>query len=492
MKPITRRSFLKGSLVTGIAVSQPIHTAFGKPHSKVLGANDEIRVGVAGLRSKGADHVEQFSKLPNVRVAALCDVDMDILEREVEKFRTRDESVEAYTDFRRMLENKKIDAVSIAAPNHWHSLMAIWACQAGKDVYVEKPVSHNIWEGRKLVEAARKYNRIVQAGTQKRSDEALMEVFQYLQNGDLGKIIAVHGFCYKRRQSLGKVAGPQPIPPSVDYDLWTGPAPLVPLRRESLHYDWHWVWATGNGDIGNQGIHEMDLCRWALNESGLPKRAMSIGGRFGYDDDGETANTQVAILDYDTAPIIFEVRGLPQKKGETALDQYKGIRIGIVVKCEGGYFAGGGGGGWIYDNNDKRVTQFKGDGGAAHFANFIKAVRSRKTQDLNADIIEGHTSSALCHLANISYRLGSLSSVEEIRDALKTQPKASDAFDRFQNHLFSNWINLSMDKAILGPWLNIDTKNERFIDEGEYSLSRWANDLLRGDYRTPFVVPERV
>ena len=492
MSSLTRRSFLKGSVAAGAALAAPYAVAHSKPGSKILGANDEVSVAVVGLRGKGAQHVRIFHDLPNVRVRAICDVDQDILDREVQKFTDRDEKVKTYTDYRKLLEDKKIDAVVLATPNHWHSLQGIWACQAGKDVYVEKPVSHNVWEGRKLVEAARKYKRIVQTGTQSRSDEALQEVFEYIQQGNLGEILVVHGFCYKRRKSIGKVDGPQPIPASINYDLWTGPATIGPLRRSRVHYDWHWVWETGNGDVGNQGVHEMDMCRWVINQNGLPKQVMSIGGRFGYDDDGNTANTQVAIFDYDPVPIIFEVRGLPRRKNDTAMSNYKGVRIGVVVKCENGYFAGGGGGGWIYDNQGNKVKQFSSAGGGDHQANFIKAVRSRKVSDLNADIIEGHISSALCHLANIPHRLGKLSSVDEIHKALTIQPKARDAFDRFQDHLFSNWIDISTDRAVLGPWLEFDSKKEKFIGDDEYGITRWANKLLKRNYREPFVVPDKV
>ena len=370
--------------------------------------------------------------------------------------------------------------------------MAIWACQAKKDVYVEKPVSHNIWEGRKLVEAAAKYKRVVQTGTQKRSDEGLKEAFDYIRGGAIGKIIAAHGLCYKPRESIGAVPGPQPIPETVNYDLWTGPAPLKPLYRGRFHYDWHWQWATGNGDIGNQGVHEMDLCRWALGESGLPKRVMSLGGRFGYEDDGETANTQIAVYDYDSAPLIFEVRGLPRKKNDTAMDAFKSVRIGAVIACEDGYFAGGGGGGWIYSNNNERIKQFVGEGGGKHASNFIDVMRSRTMDQLAAPIIEGHITSALCHLGNISYRLGHLAEASEIKEQLHDVPAAADAFDRFSAHLFANWIDIAQERAKLGPWLECDPAKERFVDKGEYSLSRWANDMLSRRYREPFVVPKKV
>jgi hypothetical protein len=362
-------------------------------------------------------------------------------------------------------------------------------------VYVEKPVSHEIWEGRKMVEAARKYERIVQAGTQKRTCEGLKAALEYIQQGNLGKIVVARGLCYKRRKSIGKVAGPQPIPEFVDYDLWTGPAPLSPLMREKLHYDWHWVWATGNGDIGNQGVHEMDMCRWALGEKGLARRVTSIGGRFGYDDDGQTPNTQITILEYESAPIIFEVRGLPRRKDGPAMNNYRNIQIGVVIECEHGYFAGGGGGGWVYDDKGNKIQQFKGRGGEGHRENFIKVMRSRKKSDLNADILEGHLSSALCHMGNISYRLGQRSSPDEIKEAIKEDKSAIETFERFQEHLFENWIDLSKVPAVLGPCLEMDSKREEFVDSGNgdaKKLTLFANQMLKRNYRRPFVIPEDV
>ncbi|UCE98590.1 MAG: Gfo/Idh/MocA family oxidoreductase [Planctomycetota bacterium] len=488
MSKLSRRDFIKSSL----AVASVPSTVW----SKVRGTNNDVRVAVVGLGSsfggQGKHHINVFHQLDGVRVVALCDADKDILNGEVAKFSSRNEKVAGYVDVRNLLEDKSIDAIVTATPNHWHSLLTIWACQAGKDIYVEKPISHNIWEGRKAVEASRKYKRIVQSGTQKRSDEGLQEAFEYIRQGNLGKILVARGFCYKRRKSIGKVDGPQALPESVDYDLWTGPARLVPLRRERLHYDWHWVWSTGNGDIGNQGIHEMDLCRWALGQNGLAPRAMSLGGRFGYEDDGETANTQIAILDYEPAPLIFEVRGLAQKKDDTVMDNYRGIRIGVVIECEGGYFAGGGGGGWAYDKEGTKIKQFKGDGGASHQANFIKAVRSRKVSDLNADILEGHISSALCHMGNISHRIGRLSLWDEIQEAIKAEAQAVERLERFREHLFANWVDLSRTRAVLGPWLEMDGEQEKFVVDKEFGLGRWANELLKRDYREPFVILDEV
>ena len=486
MRRLTRRDFVKGSIAAGVTLAMPF--------SRVRGANEDIRVAVVGLGGadsgrKGQQHVRIFRKIPGVRVTALCDVDEKHLGPEVKSFEERKEKIDSYIDVRKVLDDKNIDAIVIATPNHWHALLTVWACQANKDVYVEKPVSHNIWEGRKMVEAARKYDRIVQAGTQSRSDKGLAEAFEYIRQGNLGKILFVRGLCYKRRASIGKVTGAQPIPETVDYNLWTGPAPLGPLMRKRLHYDWHWVWATGCGSIGNVGLHQMDVCRWALGQNGLPRRAMSIGGRFGYDDDGETANTQIAILDYGPAPIIFEVRGLPKKKEDEnkdaweAMDNYRGIRTGIVVHCEDGYFSGG----WAYDKDGKKVKQFRRDGGGRHQANFIEAVRSRKSGQLNAEILEGHLSTSLSHMANISYRIGTESNPEQIREAMKSNKEVLETFERFEKHLSANKVDIKKTPAVLGPWLEMDSAKEKFIGE----FAEQANKLVKRSYREPFVVPEQ-
>ena len=481
MKRITRRDFVKGSMVAGAAVLMP--------YARVLGANEDVRVAVVGMRSQGAGHISRFLEIPGVRVVALCDADQAILDREVKKIHDRNEKVDAYTDVRKLLEDKNIDAISTATPNHWHALVTIWACQAGKDVYVEKPVCHNIWEGRKMVEAARKYNRIVQAGTQSRSSGALRDAFDYIKQGNLGRILLVRGLCYKPRGSIGKVDGPQPIPETVDYDLWCGPAPKGPLMRKSLHYDWHWVWPTGNGDIGNQGIHQMDVCRWAIGQSKLAPRVMSIGGRFGYLDDGETPNTQITILDYQPAPIIFEVRGLPRRKDDSAMDHYRGTRVGVVIQCEQGYYASDEtGGGWAYDNEGKKIKQFAREGAGDHQANFIKAVRSRKVSDLNADIYEGYISSALCHMANISHRLGKQADRDKILEAIRGNSDMVETFERFQEHLLVNGVDLQQTPRMQGPWLTMDADQEKFIGE----FAEEANKLVTRDYRAPFVVPEQV
>jgi predicted dehydrogenase len=477
MKSISRRTFIKGSVFATAAALTP--------HARVLGANNDIRVAVVGFRSQGSNHIKYFSRIPGVRVVALCDADRKFIDREVKKFRDRNESVDTYIDVRKLLEDKNIDAIITATPNHWHSLVTVWACQAGKDVYVEKPVSHNIWEGRKMVEAARKYNRIVQTGTQRRSDEGLREAFAYLKAGNLGRILRARCYYFSPRGSIGKVNGPQPIPETVDYNLWTGPAAMKPLMRKRLHYDWHWQWLYGNGDLGNNGIHFIDLCRWVLGCDSLAPRVISFGGKFLWEDDRETPNTQVAFYDYRPAPIIFEMRNLPRKKGDPAMDStYRNTRVYMAVECEDGYFAGN----WIYDYSGKRIRQFKTSGGGSHHANFIKAVRSRKAADLNADILEGHRSTALCHMGNISYRLGQTASRDDIIESTKSSSVLQDAFERSQEHLLLNVVNVHETPRILGPWLTMDCETEKFVGD----FSEEANNHLTRNYREPFVVPEQV
>ena len=316
----------------------------------------------------------------------------------------------------------------------------------------------------------------------------IRKAYDYINQGNIGRILWVRGFCYKPRNSIGKVNGPQPIPELVDYNLWCGPADMLPLMRKNLHYDWHWVWNTGNGDISNQGAHEMDESRWALGDPKLPSCVISIGGRFGYIDDGETANTQIAFYDYKPAPIIFEVRGLPRKKDDTTMDNYRGIRIGVVVQCEKGYFAANEGGGWIYDNDGNRIQQFAHSVGSEHYQNFINAVRSRKVSDLNADIEVGHLSAALCHMGNISYRLGKKMSVDEIKNTIGDNAELLDSFSRMVEHLKANEIDLEKEQITIGPMLTMDSEKEQFVGDN----SSLANMFIRRNYREPFVVPDVV
>ncbi|MBN2137908.1 MAG: Gfo/Idh/MocA family oxidoreductase [Sedimentisphaerales bacterium] len=491
MSKFTRRDFMKTTMAAGAAM------VMAAPKSRVRGANNDLRFAVVGTGGQGGGHIGYFNEKQGVRVVALCDADKSHVEGKAANFEKKYGSkVDTYTDVRKLLEDKSIDAITSATPNHWHSLVTIWACQAGKDVYIEKPVSHNVWEGRKMVEAARKYDRIVQTGTQKRSSEAHKAAYEWIHAGNIGAIKWVRSFCYKPRgpETNGIVYGtngPNKLPDSVDYNLWCGPAEMEPLRRKELHYKWHWVWNTGCGDLGNQGIHEMDLGRWALGDPKLAPRVISFGGRLGVShtgDTGETANTHVIYFDYKPAPLIFEVRGLPKKKGDRSMDNFRGVRIGVVVHCENGYFAAGDGGGWVYDNDGKKIKQFSGGGGGGHHQNFIDAVRSHKVSDLNADIEKGHLSSALCHMGNTSYRLGKKMPVDEIRKTLGDNAEMIDSLDRTLEHLAANEVDLKAEPLTLGPMLTMDPEKEQYV--GEYS--EWANMYLKRNYREPFVVPDKV
>jgi predicted dehydrogenase len=454
-------------------------------NARVAGANGAIRFAVVGFNGRGKDHLSGMRKVKGCRLVALCDADSKVLGHEVDNAKKNGEDVVGYTDIRKLLDNKDIDVVTIATPNHWHSLAGIWAIQAGKDVYVEKPISHNVWEGRQFVNAARAHNRIVQAGTQSRSSSGIREGIAWLKEGHLGKILRARGFCYKRRPSIGKVDGPQPVPSNIDYDLWCGPAPKEPLMRKKLHYDWHWVWPTGNGDLGNQGIHQMDISRWFLGESELSPRILSVGGRFGYIDDGTTPNTLVIYHDYKAAPLIFEVRGLPESSTSEKMDKYHGASVGVVIDCEGGsvlvpdYTEA-----IMRDRNEKEVKRFKAS--SSHYANFIEAVRSRKYTDLNGEILEGHLSSALCHTGNISYRLGKSLTSAQCHDEIKSNKVLDEAFSRMQEHLTANQVDIGKTPVMLGAGLEMDPKAEKFIGNAE------ADKLLTRDYRKPFVVPEKV
>jgi predicted dehydrogenase len=487
MSPLNRRSFLHRSAGAGVLLGLGARAA-SRPRARPRGANDAINVAVVGLRKKGIQHIEVFRKLPGVRVTALCDVDTEFIDLEKAKFDKRNETVKTYVDYRKVLEDEDVDAVIVTTPDHWHALMTVWACQAGKDVYVEKPASHSIWEGRKMIEAARKYGRIVQVGSQNRSDVGLREAFSYIQAGNLGEIRSMRTFAFFPRESIGKTNGPQPVPKTVDYDLFQGPASLLPLRRRDLHYRWHWSWETGTGELGNLGAHVIDHARWALGQDTLSTRVFAIGGRFGYDDDGESPNTMIVYIDFKPVPLTYEIRGLPRAKGDSAMDSYKRLRVSTHIECEGGHFAGGRGGGFVYDLRGERIKHFPGDGGGTHQANFIEAMRSREEGDLRADLRQGHISASLCHMGNISYRLGRREPPQTIKQAVRDCPTAAEAVDRLLAHLDANEIDLESNPITLGPTLTFDEEQERFVGQD----GAWANMYLRRNYREPYVVPEVV
>jgi predicted dehydrogenase len=495
MHRLTRRDFLNdtaflAALAAGVGTTSAADNQKPK-ETKVdkVEAGDKLRVAVIGVNGRGMAHVGGFANKNGCVITTICDADSGVVKKAMNTVKDRQGKEPAYVqDLRKVVEDKNIDIVSIATPNHWHALAAIWALQNGKDVYVEKPVSHNVFEGRQIVEAARKYRRICQAGTQSRSSTGMREAMKFLHDGKLGKVKLSRGLCYKLRPSIGQ-AGAEggKIPATVDYNLWCGPAPVqTPLRRKKLHYDWHWTWDYGNGDLGNQGIHEMDKARWGLNQKGLPKSVISVGGRFGYVDDGETANTQVCVFDYGDSELIFEVRGWPSKSPFPGKKSPKeGVKpqnfVGNVFYGTEGYLVCPNyTGGVAYSNDGDIIKEFSG--GDDHFGNFIKAVRSRKIEDLNGEILEGHVSSALCHLGNISLRLGTDQPFDKETKALGDDKEAVATFERMRDHLKDNSIKLTGVNYKSGRKLAIDAEHEKFTGDKE------ADALLTREYRKGFEV----
>jgi predicted dehydrogenase len=393
-----RRHFL-GSAISAGAL---LHTA--------AAANDTVRVACVGVRGRGRDHIRAYNAMDKVEIAAVCDIDESVLNTRIGDIeKAKGKRPVAYTDFRKLLEDKSIDAVSIATPNHHHTLQTIWACQAGKDVYVEKPCSHDMFEARQIVAAAQKYGRIVQHGTQQRSSIG-REAVQKMRDGLLGDIYMARGLCFKRRDTIGRKPV-EPVPAGVHYDLWLGPAPVHEFTANRFHYNWHWFWDYGNGDIGNQGVHQLDTARWGLGVR-YPTKVSAMGGHFMFDDDQETPNTLTANYEFDAGgkkkSLVFEVRHWISNH-EGGIDEPKpGNTVGSIFYGSNGYLS-------IWDEDHSKYQSYigreqapgpSGSGPGNNWANFIDAVRSRKSSDLNAPIEEGAVSTALIHLANISYRLG--------------------------------------------------------------------------------------
>lgn len=490
MKNTSRRKFMKGALYGAAGTS----TFCSLPaNAKVKGANEDIRVAVIGCGGRGGGHVNASLGHKNVRVAGVCDADYKRNESNANRVASKQGSKpKIYEDYRELCTDKDIDAVMIATPNHLHSLISILAAQNGKHVYVEKPVSHNIWEGRKLVEAAEKYAKkgvIIQHGMQRRSDTGWREVMEWIKDKPLGEMIVSRGFCYKPRKSIGKVSAPKQPPAEVNYDLWSGPREILPIRRERFHYDWHWQSPYGNGDIGNQGPHQMDVARWALGQEKCAPNVLSIGGRFGYDDDGDTANTQIAFFDYKPVPLMFEVRGLPEKGLDwgKGMSNYKGARVGNVIEFEGGYVSES----KAYDDKGKSFKKFGITNGRGHFENWIASIKEgikngAVEHELSAHT--GHISAALGHMANVSHFIGEESSPEDCKDAINGDKLKLEVYNRFASHLENNRIDLSKAKATLGPLLSFDPDKEEFTGD----LSNDANELVKGDYREGFQIPDIV
>ncbi len=462
-KPITRRQFL-GNSAAGIVASAGISSLAGAaPATGVTGANDQITIAVIGTGGRGNVVSRGFTREKNVKIKTLCDVDENCLPRSVRRIK----EIAGYApsteyDLRKVNDDKDIDAVVIVTPNHWHALATIWACQAGKDVYVEKPCCHNLFEGRQMIKAARKYKRIVQVGFQNRSNQSIRKAMEFLHSGGIGDVYMARGMCFKPRDSIGTYPD-EPVPAGVHYDMWLGPAPKRPFNQNRFKYKWHWHWDYGNGDIGNQGPHQFDLARFGMNKNEHPVRIQSMGGFYAFPDSAqETANTQIATYKYADGKILqFEVRGV-YTNGDSAIptdaptDKQEDVKIGNLFFGTKGWMSLNGGAWKTYfgrKNEPGPSSQSKADevadptnlagaGGGNHYANFLQAMKTRDYKSLTCDIKIGYMSTALPLMANISYRLG--------RE------------------------------------LNFDGKAERFINDAE------ANTMLTRNYREPYVVRRRV
>jgi predicted dehydrogenase len=472
---VTRRQFLEDTMIATAAVAAAAAVPASAPAQDPgkVSPNNKVTVAIIACGIRGKQHANELARQSDCDIAYVCDPDRDrtaeVSAQLVARNRPAPKQVQ---DLRVILDDKSVDAVFISTCNHWHALAAIWAMQAGKDAYVEKPVSHNVSEGRRMVQVARKTGRICQGGTQYRSSGANAAAVEYMRQGKLGEVKLARSLVYGRRGSIGG-PGTYEVPSNVDYNLWAGPAPMAPLTRPNFHYDWHWVWDTGSGELGNNNVHSLDICRWGLGVTGLGRAVISYGGRLGYTDAGQTPNTQVCIFDFGDKTIVSETRGLktgpfrPNLKGSTIFEGTKGMIVGSS----------------LFDPDGKLVSTFEGQG-ENHFANFLAAVRSRRREDLKAEILEGHQSSALCHIGNISWRLGQQVSPSELRTELgklKVHDNVLETLDRTLAHLKENMIDLEATRLTLGAPLQLD--GETFVNHPQ------ANALLSREYRKPFVVP---
>lgn len=477
---VTRRRFLKTAAASS-AVFSTFAISGTKASGHILGANDTVRMAVAGINGRGQAHISSFGKAENVEIAYLVDPDTRL-------FKDRTEQVEQHNgrtpkcvqDIRDVLDDPNIDAISIATTNHWHSLMTIWACMAGKDVYVEKPMSHNVFEGRQCVKAARKNNCVVQHGTQQRSSGSRAREIAALQSGKYGKLLVSKGYASKPRWSI-KHKSTKPVPSGLNYNLWLGPADETPYHENLVHYNWHWFWNTGNGEIGNQGVHQMDIARWAIKDATLPNKVVSLGGRFAYDDQAETPNTQLTVYEYGDVMLVFEVRGLVGKKD--GLDTKYSSEIRNEYYTTEGRIADG----KFYPNGSKQGEKLEDLGGEVYpggeWGSFVNAVREKNPDKVNGSVEDAHYSSALCHLGNISYRLGSTTTMAGVRSPYANSQQVNDSLDKIKENLGRVNLNLNQTECQVGQVLEFDPETEKFINNDA------ANAMLTRKYRGEFTVP---
>jgi predicted dehydrogenase len=499
MASLNRRQFTSFAAVSaaGLALSSR------RVLSQDVSPNEKIGVAIIGVNGRGGEHIKEFCEDKRVEVRALVDIDDYVGNQKAEMVaKIQGKRPVVYTDMRKAFDSPDIDAVSTATPNHWHALCGIWAMQAGKDAYIEKPVCHNITEGRALIEAAKKYNRIAQVGTQSRSSGAVRPAMEFLHSGGIGEVKLARGLCYKRRKSIGAL-GDYPLPQTVDFDMWSGPAAMTSpkVTREKFHYDWHWQRLYGNGDLGNQGPHQTDIARWGLGLMRHPNKIISYGGRLGYQaerkdesyiDAGDTANTCVSIYDYGDKCIVFETRGLgvdesADEEINKLMGYSRGNKVGVIFYGSEGYLVQETYGHCVaYDKDFNVIKDFKG--GTPHFKNFIDACVSRDESSLHANMLEGHLSAGISHLGNISYYLGQDNrvSAEELAKVLAKVSSFDDniaTLNRTIKHLEDNGVDLAKYPVSLGPQLTFNNETERFEGNPE------ADVYLTREYRKGYEVP---
>lgn len=477
MLPLNRRNFIAGTLAAGVTTSLSARTL------RAANANNEINLGFVSCGGRAGQLMGQFSKVDGVNIAGLCDVDEKRLGLAKERF----PKAQSWIDLRDLIASDSIDAVVIATCNHWHCLAAIWAMQAGKDVYVEKPLSHSQWEGRQTVAAARKYGKICQIGTQQRSDPMQAEIKRFLhEEKALGEIKAARVNRYGIRPSIGKRKTPLPIEKNVAYDLWLGPAQDEPIFREKLHYDWHWDWNTGSGEMGNWGVHVLDDVRNNVfrDSVALPHRVFGGGGRIALNDAGQTPNVHFCYFDTGSIPVVIGLSNLPEKPGAKKSPQHPGPSSGYIAYCEGGRYEGRRGRGEAYDSDGKLIKSFNGNGDVKHQSNFIDAVRKQDRSILNAEVAVGNDSTGWCNLANVAFRAGREFTYEAASKVDLDQWQV--LIGEMDEHVKAHKLALDSDPIRLSPMLELDPKTEQFV--GEHA-SR-ANPLLTRQYRKGYELPD--
>ncbi len=480
MAKTTRRTFLKSSLFAGTAF------AIGgtRASAQIVGANNRLRIAVAGVNGRGGNHIDGWLGQENVEIAYLIDPDANVLRGKLDYVKRKTEgkhNCKGVADVREALEDKNLDAISIATPNHWHSLMTIWGAQAGKHVFVEKPMSHDVVEGRVALEAQKKYGVVVQHGTQRRSDAQIAGLHEAIQAGKYGKLKIAYGYCCKPRSGIGfrDISDP---PEHLDWNLWRGPANVEAFHRNYVHYNWHWFWNTGNGDLNNQGTHQLDVARWAIDQDQThPVRAMALGGRFQWDDQGETPNTMFGIAEFPNGQqVFFNVRNVNYDGYEHQVEnEYYFEDGGKIIR--GKYYAKGSDVGEDVVVPDGKVTP------GGHFGSFIAACRAGDPTMANGNAYDAHYGSVLGHLINNSYRLGRKMPFNVKSGQFGDNADAYEHFAKLHD-IMSTGVGLPEDgnEYIVGPWLTFDPETERHVGE----FAEEANVLLKDENRSGFEIPD--